>query len=333
MGRTSAGDVRGRRRPARSSPTLSASVNRPLRSRRSAARCAPTPSRDAEVVGQRAHVEPRRTGRPAPRRGLPRSRPASARSPRPRPARGPPAGRGAPGRRPGARPPSWPTPPEASAAAGPGIGPAPPRPSAGSSVTAAPGRPARRRRRSCWSPGRTESSPGRSCRSTARNCASRVARPSSSGSTPVASGSSVPVWPMRGWPRARRATRHDVVAGRAGGLVDDQPAFRRAGRAPRGRLMPRTRLVGLLRQAGRNGRTDARRPRLVAPRRTCRHGAAGGVLVPAAAELLGHGRHVDRALGAQAHADTRPGPSSLKNADARISRTVSGRLISPSVSS
>src|SRR5215211_127982 len=38
------------------------------------------------------------------------------------------------------------------------------------------------------------------------NAASRVARPTTSGNTPVASGSSVPVWPIRSMPSARRTT-------------------------------------------------------------------------------------------------------------------------------
>ena len=48
-----------------------------------------------------------------------------------------------------------------------------------------------------------------------------------SGSTPVASGSSVPVWPTRRVPSARRTRADDVVRSRARRLVDDEDAVHR----------------------------------------------------------------------------------------------------------
>src|SRR5712691_12733085 len=109
-----------------------------------------------------------------------------------------------------------------------------------------------------------------------RNCASRVARPRTSARTPVAAGSSVPVWPILGSRSARRTratTSCDV--GPAGLSMISRPSI--------------DRLLEFL---------EEQLPQLVD---RPGDGAAGRVLVPAAAELLRDGADVDLAL--RPHAD------------------------------
>src|SRR5689334_14722033 len=106
--------------------------------------------------------------------------------------------------------------------------------------------------------------------------ASRVAFPTTSGRTPVASGSSVPVWPMRRPPSTRRirATTSCEV-GPLGLSMISRPSIDCA-------------FYFLDEQ-------------FLQPVDAAAHRAAGGVLVAAAAELLGDRADVDVAL--RPHAD------------------------------
>src|SRR3954471_10847411 len=111
-----------------------------------------------------------------------------------------------------------------------------------------------------------------------------------SGSTPVASGSSVPVWPMRDSRKARRAAATTSCEVSPCGLsIIRMPSigwFVRWKLA--GSLVLADRLVDGFRELPLEQRGQLRqRPRGTAP---------GGVLVPAAAKLLGHRVHVDRSL-------------------------------------
>src|SRR5579871_144997 len=109
-----------------------------------------------------------------------------------------------------------------------------------------------------------------------RNRASRVARPTTSGSTPVASGSSVPVWPIRRSRSARRTratTSCDV--GPTGLSMTSRPSI--------------------------NGALDLLDEDLLQRVDTAARRASGGVLVPAAAELLRDRGDIDLAL--RPHAD------------------------------
>ena len=279
--------------------------------RRSASRCAPQPSRSPEVVGERPHVE---AGR-ARERGRDTSvaldaDAAQARCTRDRRRRGPAAVRPrGPGRRRG-RPPTF------LAEKGGGIcgtlaqerrqSAVATSSGAGAAARPPPARRATDRRPAGAIVGvggdaRAGSSPRSSCRAPARNCARRVARPTTSGSTPVANGSSVPVWPIRAHAERAAHAGDDVVRGRAGRLVDDEDAVHAAASTGCASANPRRRAVrwpSIQRAAGLGCATVGER---------ARDGAAGGVLVAAAAE-----------------AASRRAPTSIAPFDRRLTRNCAG---------
>src|SRR5258705_4345511 len=132
----------------------------------------------------------------------------------------------------------------------------------------------------------------------------RVARPHASGSTPVASGSSVPVCPIRFSPSTRRATATTSWDVRLSGLSTTRTPSISGQPADGNRQSYSDRIVScLLRAAGFFDLLEqlALEHQFQIPEGAGRR-ATRGVLVSAAAELLGDRVHIHLAFGAHADA-------------------------------